>query len=444
LLIIAICGILGRKSTFVRKIRHLCIALLGGNVNNSLNYDELAVDKNDIRPKVYRAVDIKNEANKPNQLTPPITFLTDTSIDNYFDNKRKGEKNQIIIQKLLKEHDIQVSHDKTSVMPLYTNISFELARSTDVDHVLKLKNHILHALDVETFIVTYKGNIINFEIPNVKPSKISIKSVLMTLDKINGNVATVGLNADGAPLALDFKQNPNILIIGRRGSGASMLLSSLIISLAYTNIPDDLEFVILSHIGDKSLKHFNNLQHLKVPLVNELEDVIKELHIFNAEVTRREKLIRSHKTTSISGLNSKLNNDIDRIKTLVLVITGFDKLIKADPECEKLLVNILTNSDKLNMKVILLSTNANEQALSKDINENINMRFVLKLESEAESNNIFGNNRGLQLYGNGDGYMFNIKNDRRIRFQTCYLNMNELIQIINTINSFFQFKNESL
>jgi S-DNA-T family DNA segregation ATPase FtsK/SpoIIIE len=435
---------MGRKSIFAKKIRYLCIRLLGGNVNNSLNYDELAVEKNDIKPKVYRAIDIKNEANKPNQLTPPITFLTDTSIDNYFDNKRKGEKNQIIIEKTLKENDIHVTHNKTSVMPLYTNISFELARSTDAEHVLTLQNHILRALNIETFIITVKGNIVNFEIPNDKPSKVSIKSVLMTLDKINGSIATVGLNTEGAPLTLDLKQNPNILIIGRRGSGASMLLSSLIISLAYTNIPDDLEFVILSHIGDKSLKHFNNLQHLKVPLVTELEDVVKELHIFNAEVTRRQKLIHSHKTTSIMSLNSKLNNDIDKIKTLVLVITGFDKLIKVNPECERLLVNILANSDKLNIKVILLSTNANEQTLSKEINEHMSVRFVLKLESEAESNNIFGNNRGLQLYSNGDGFMFNTKNDKRMRFQACYLNMNELIQIVNTINSFFQFKNESL
>jgi S-DNA-T family DNA segregation ATPase FtsK/SpoIIIE len=411
---------------------------LGGNVNNSHGYDELAVSKKDVKPKVYRSVDIQREANKPNQLTPPITFLTDTSIDNYFENKRKGEKYQTLILQLLRAHNIKVNHGKTTVMPLYSNVSFELSDNSDDERILKLKNRLLHELKIDKFMITYKGNIVNFEIPNLKPSKISIKSVLMTLDKLYEYVATVGLDSEGRPLALDLKQNSNIIIIGQRGSGASMLLSVFIISLAYVNMPDQLEFIILSHAGDKFLKHFNSLQHLRFPLVTEIEDVVKELHIFNAEVMRREKLLHTHKTKSISSLNSKLNNDIDRIKTLVLVITGFDKLIQANAEIENILSNIISRSENLNIKVILSSTTANEQTLMKDIN----MRFILKLETERESNTIFNNNRGLQLYGNGDGYMFDLKNDKRVRFQSCYLNVNELIQIINTINSFFQFKNE--
>jgi hypothetical protein len=106
------------------------------------------------------------------------------------------------------------------------------------------------------------------------------------------------------------------------------------------------------------------------------------------------------------------------------------------------MLDLLTRSKTLGIKIILLATNANDESFSKEINDFIDTSYILKLESEAESLKVFANNHGVQLYGNGDGYVFedNIRSHKR--FQACYLNTNELIQIINCINTFFEFKQQ--
>ena len=106
----------------------------------------------------------------------------------------------------------------------------------------------------------------------------------------------------------------------------------------------------------------------------------------------------------------------------------------------ELLQNILKRGQNVGVKTILLAINVNNESIEPKIYENTNARFILRLENEHESLKVFDSYRGVQLYGNGDGYYFDNMNGKKTRFQTCYLNVNELAEIVKVIKTFYNTK----
>jgi hypothetical protein len=106
----------------------------------------------------------------------------------------------------------------------------------------------------------------------------------------------------------------------------------------------------------------------------------------------------------------------------------------------ELLKNILGSGPRAGVSIILLSVTANNETLEPTIYDQMDAKFILKLESQNESLRMFDNYRGIQLYGHGDGYFFDVKAEKRTRFQACYMNAEELNQIINIIQTFYSIK----
>jgi S-DNA-T family DNA segregation ATPase FtsK/SpoIIIE len=427
----------GRIIIFFKK---WLIHLLGGDLYNHV-YDELSVKKHDVSPIIHQSTQIQKEANKIGQLTPPISFLTDTSIDSYYDNKNQAQKFEQTISKFLKKIEIDASCQNIVVMPQYVEIIFEIANVQGIDEILKNQNQLLTILKIDRFNISRKGNIVMFEIPNKTISKISIRQIFNTTKIEQNDKSIVGLTLENTPLQLDMKKNHNILIVGKRGSGAAMLLTVLLISYAYINPPTNVEYILLSLIGDKTLKSFDNLPHMLTPTLNNFEACINKLHQVMDEMKERENKFKDAGAKTLEDFNRFQSNPHSKLKKIILVISGFDNLLRNSLQNLEILHNILKQGPELGINTILLSINVNNELLEPKIYELIDVKFVLQLESEHESLKIFDNYRGLQLYGNGDGYCFEGENEK-IRFQTCYLNINELTEIIRIIATFYKTKDQ--
>jgi S-DNA-T family DNA segregation ATPase FtsK/SpoIIIE len=397
-------------------------------------------DKEDVVPAIHGKTEILQEAIKADHLVPPVSFLTDTSIDHYFDNKNDGENYEAKITKFLARNDFVATYQKTIVMPLFIEISYDVESQTTIDNILKSQNDLLGDLKLDTFNISFKGNTVRFEIPNDKPSKISIKSILMAHPEISSEIAIVGMGYENNPLTLDIDKHPRSLIIGKRGSGGAMLLSVIITSLAYINQPKLMEIIILSPVGDKSLKYFDHLPHMKYPVISDLTDTVNKLHDLRNEIAERESKFAELGATNIKEANRYIGNTNTPYKEILLVISAFDKIIKNSLQNMELIGDLLKRGPAAGVRFILLATNVNNESIEPTIYNQFDIKFILKLESEQESLRMFDNYRGVQLQGNGDGYYIDTKADKRIRFQTCYLNVDELIQIIKIIKTFHEAK----
>jgi DNA segregation ATPase FtsK/SpoIIIE-like protein len=413
--------------------------MLGGNLYNNV-YDELSEEKNDVSPIIHQSVQIEQEANKLEQLTPPISFLTDTSVDHYYDNKSQGQKDQQVISKCISKLKIDAAYQNTIIMPQYIEISFEVPSKKDIEEILRVQNELLGLLKVDKFNISFKGNIIKFEVPNKTASKISIRQILNSVQQIKNHETIAGLTIDNTPLVVDLNKHNNILIIGRRGSGAAMLLTVLLMTLAYVNTPSELEYVLLSPLGDKSLKYLDDLPQMQSPLIDQLDECVNKLHQILQIIDDRENKFKEAGAKTLAEFNKYQNSDALKLKTIVLTISAFDQLIKNSLQNMEILQNILKRGASVGIKTILLAINVNNESIDPKIYDQTDARFILRLESEHESLKIFDSYRGVQLYGNGDGYYFDDVSNKKTRFQTCYLNANELAETVKVIKTFYHTK----
>jgi DNA segregation ATPase FtsK/SpoIIIE-like protein len=383
---------------------------------------------------------IKQEASKLEQLTPPVSFLTDTSIDHYYDNKSQSQKAQQVISKFIKKLNIDFAYQNTIIMPQYAEISFEVPSKKEIDEILKAQTELLNVLKVDKFNISFKGNIVRFEIPNKISSKISIRQIFNSIQQLKINEMIAGLSIDNTPLVVDTNKHPNTLIIGRRGSGAAMLLTVLLISSAYVNTPSEIEYILLSPLGDKSLKYLENLPQMQSGIIDQPDECIAKLHQVLDIINDRESKFKEIGAKTLEEYNKYQSNTTIKLKTIILVISAFDQLVKNSLQNLEIFQTILKDGAKVGIKTILLAINVNNESIEPKIYENTNARFILRLESEHESLKIFDSYRGVQLYGNGDGYYFDQVNGKKLRFQSCYLNANELAETVKVIKTFYHTK----
>ena len=408
------------------------------NKKNKLKFDELEVEKNDVEVDTVSSEEVQKEAEDSS--TPPLRFLTDTSVDNYAINKSIAKNVADGMLQLGKMLNISIKHAGTVVMPLYTELSFKIGSKESIDLIIKNKVELSNLTKLKEFNILIKGNIFKLEYANKVASKISIKSVLGT-NKVSANKGNllIGSCQGEKGLFLNLYKQPSILIAGTKGSGASMLLSSMLATFAYLNKPDN-KFAILAKNDNAVLSNFKNLPHTEFVAkvdytTNNISDILKD---FADDIDRRLDVYKSLEVEDFDEYNAycrKVKQKTEGRRTLVFC--DFNEVVSNNYEYTSLIQKILLNGYRCGIYIIIQTNFVNDEVLQAPIYQNINSKIILKLTNEQESFNVFENYRGVQLYGNGDGYIFGKSPDEKIRFQTCYLNQNELSHIIEIVNNFY-------
>ena len=250
----------------------------------------------------------------------------------------------------------------------------------------------------------------------------------------------LGVCANERALFLNLYKQSSILIAGTKGSGASMLLSNMLATYAYLNEPTN-KFVILAKNDNVVLDNFRILPHTdfvaKVDYTtNNVADILRD---FVDTINRRLDNYRSIEVENFDEYNAycrKAKQLQESRKTLIFC--DFNEVVANNYEYTSLIQKILLNGHRCGVHIIIMTNFVNDEILQASIYQNISTKIVLKLSTEAESISLFDSYRGFQLYGNGDGYIYGRDPSEKIRFQTCYLNQNELSKIIEIINNFYK------
>lgn len=409
--------------------------------NNMNKNDELDVHKDDIKPDIFSKSTIKQEAITIDSTTPPISFLSETSIDNYLSNKSDSKTYGDTIAIFLRKFDSIIHLQNTIVSPLYCEINFEVEKVDIVNDILRSRDEILNDLKLDSFNVVYKNNIVRFEIANKNPSKISLKSIFSSLKNVEQNKIVVGVDENTNPLLIDIVKKQNIVLLGTLGSGASMLMTTMMISLAYCNNPKKIGFVICSPSNDKALKHLNRLPHLLYPIKSEQREITEVLINMQKEIENRELLFKKNKSQNLENYNNQVD-DTNYLKRVVLSISNFNLISKISVQNHNLIIDILKRGPRVGICTILFGNNVDQELLNEDLYKEIDIKLLMKLEFEQESIQILGSTRAKELFGNGDGYFFDTQQKQHIRFQGCYMNVEELIQIIKVMETFYTVKSK--
>lgn len=431
-----------KDSYAMLKFKKWFITRLGGTFDFE-QFNEMRPKKHDSKIKRTSKEYIVQMAQNGSYDFPSIELLTDTQQNNFEANMEYAKKVEKNITNFLNKNNIPSIFIDINIMPIFAEVSYEVSEQEVIDQIIQLQEDISRECNLDSYNISYKGNVVKFEFINKNPSKVSYKSLMMLeVNNLKPLQMILGMNIDLKPFIYDLNQNPTALIIGRKGSGAAMLLANFIMACAYTNDPKELEIEIFAPLGDKALLFFNELPHLNGKVLESFEKIIHQLHEIKNEINDRTNYFNLTNSTTVAEYNSKRADDAIEYKTKLIVLSCFDQITKDSFQNLELIEYIISKGPKVGVYILLLATNANNESLSENIYNKVASKFILQLENEYESIRIFDNYRGIQLYGSGDCLYFdNIKNTKT-RIQVCYLNQNELSNNINIIKTFYETKDE--
>ena len=275
----------------------------------------IIVDELEENKKLLAEIEVGKTEKPKNFELPPTSFFQNPPKDNkskvseaFIDQKIGDLLDKLAMFKI--EGDVV----RTYTGPVVTTFEFKPAPNVKVSKILSLQDDLAMALKAQTIRIQAPipgKDVVGIEVPNEDTQTIYLKEMLESeifQNSISPLTMILGKDIVGKPFITDLKKLPHLLIAGTTGSGKSVGINSMILSLLYKNSPDNLRLVM---IDPKMLEFsmYNDIPHLLTPVITKASDAINALANMVSEMERRYTLMSKTKTKNIENYNEKAKNE---------------------------------------------------------------------------------------------------------------------------------------
>lgn len=333
---------------------------------------------------------------------PPFDLLEDkkTAVDS-----GNIEANAAIIQKTLSDFGISVEMGEVNVGPTVTQYTLRPATGVKLAQIAGLKNDLALALAASSIRMELPipgKPFVGVELPNKASSIVRLREVMQTPDFINHkSPLAFGLGRDvaGSVQVADIAKMPHLLIAGSTGTGKSVALNSLILSLMYRNTPQSLKFILIDP-KRVEMTLYNGIPHLITAPITEAPKAVNAMKWAVGEMDRRYKLIAETKRRNIVEYNETAPNKLPYI--VVVMDEMADLMAVAQADIEAAVVRLAQMARAVGIHLVLATQSPRVDIITGLIKANISSRMAFKVTSQSESRIILDVSGAEQLLGNGD------------------------------------------
>jgi len=294
--------------------------------------------------------------------------------------------------------------------PLVTTFEFKPAPNVKVSKILGLQDDLAMALSAETIRIQAPipgRDVVGIEIPNESIDTIYLRQILESdVFKESSSPLTVALGMDivGKPFVTDIKKLPHLLIAGTTGSGKSVGINAMILSLLYRNDPDQLKLML---IDPKMLEFaaYEDIPHLITPVITEPVKAIAALANMVGEMERRYKLMADARTKNIENYNEKVKKTGDEPFPFIVVIIDelADLMMSGGKEVEHSIARLAQKSRACGIHLVVATQRPSVDVVTGMIKANLPSRLSYRVGSRIDSKVILDAMGADSLLGRGDG-----------------------------------------
>ena len=338
---------------------------------------------------------------------------------NLFQNAPKGSKSKVneafIDQKMkdlidkLKQFKIEGDVVRTYTGPIVTTFEFKPAPNVKVSKILNLQDDLAMALKAQTIRIQAPipgKDVVGIEVPNDTSETIYLREILESeLFQNASSPLTMILGKDivGQPFITDLKKLPHLLIAGTTGSGKSVGLNSMIISLLYKNSPDNLKLIM---IDPKMIEFsiYNDIPHLLTPVITKPMEAINALANMVAEMEKRYTLMAETRTKNIETYNEKVEiTGKEPFPYIVIIIDELaDLMMTSGKEVEISIARIAQKARACGIHLIVATQRPSVDVVTGLIKANLPSRISYKVGQKVDSKIILDSLGAESLLGRGD------------------------------------------
>lgn len=318
--------------------------------------------------------------------------------------------NANIIKRTLQNFGIEVEMDEVNVGPAVTQFTLKPAEGVKLSRIMALHNDLSLALAAHPIRIEAPipgRSLIGVEIPNKGFALVRMKNMLESSEfrKRSSNLTlSLGRDVSGAAIVANLAKMPHILIAGSTGSGKTICLNVIILSLLYQNPPNLLKFIL---IDPKRVEFpvYSDIPHLLAPVVVDTQKTVNALKWAVSEMERRFELLASVKVRDIAGFNSnkKVVETHGPLPYIAIIIDELADLMAArGKEIEALIVRLAQMARAVGIHLVLATQRPSVEVITGLIKANITSRIAFQVASQIDSRTILDMAGAEKLLGNGD------------------------------------------
>ncbi len=373
----------------------------------------------------------------PDYVFPPMALLKyDTSS---FNSDMSGEIQQTAnkLVETLRSFNVKTKIINVSRGPTVTRYELQPEIGTKVRSILNLVDDI--ALHLATSGVRIEAPIpgkeaVGIEVPNRSTSTVYIRELLEdnAFKNSQSKVTTaLGVDVAGAPIFLDVAKMPHLLIAGTTGSGKSVCINSLIVSMLYKARPDEVKFIMIDP-KKVELNVYNGIPHLLVPVVSDPKKAAGALHWAVSEMERRYELIEGAGVRNIKGYNQSVANDdeAEKLPQIVIIIDELaDLMMMARDDVEEAICRIAQKARAAGMHLVIGTQRPSVDVVTGLIKANVPSRIAFTTANQVDSRTIIDCVGAEKLIGRGDMLYAPIGSIKPLRVQGCFVSDDEVEEV---------------
>ncbi len=383
------------------------------------------------------------EVQKPKDYELPTTqllnavCLKDTSLD-------ENEIDQKIQDLLSKLRTFKIDGDiiRTYSGPIVTTFEFRPAPNVKVSRILGLSDDLAMTLCAESIRIQapIKGkDVVGIEIPNSQSQIIYLREILESeLFQKSSSPLTLALGKDivGNPFITDLKKLPHLLIAGTTGSGKSVGVNAMILSLLYKNPPDQLKLVMI----DPKMVEFSiyaDIPHLLTPIITDPKKAIGALQSVAKEMERRYSLMSEYKVKTIDSYNEQAkNNGAEAFPYLIVVIDELaDLMMTGGKEAEFPIARIAQMGRASGLHLIVATQRPSVDVVTGLIKTNLPSRVSFRVGTKIDSKVILDTDGAQSLLGRGDMLFTPPGANGLVRLHAPFATEDEIKKIVDFIKA---------
>ena len=426
---------------FIKKIIYLIFKQKEKNYTNEKEIINEYIPQEEIKNLIQEDLPfIKNEnkssANKLIFKLPEINLLKTPSKNERTNSNQNENTDPEFLEKILLDFGVNGKIKKVSNGPVVTLNEFEPAAGVKVSKIINLSDDLARNTSSESArIATIPGsNTVGIELPNQSRENVYLSEILNTPNFKKKDIklpVALGKNISGLPVIGDLASMPHLLIAGTTGSGKSVCINTIILSLLYRHSPEKCKFILIDP-KMLELSTYEGIPHLLCPVITEAKKAASVLGWVVKEMESRYRLMTKEGVRNIDGYNTKHKLPMPYI--VVVVDEMSDLMLVAGKEIENYIQKLSQMARAAGIHIIMATQRPSVDVITGTIKANFPTRISFQVTSKIDSRTILGEQGAEQLLGKGDMLYMSSAN-RIVRIHAPFVSDNEIKKINNFLSS---------
>lgn len=322
--------------------------------------------------------------------------------------------------------------------PSVTRFELSVEKGVKVSRITALQDDIKMALaakDIRIEAPIPGTSRVGIEVPNANPTTVNLRSIIESPSFKNAEsklTVAMGYRINNEPLLMDIAKTPHALIAGATGSGKSVCINSILMSLLYKNHPEELRLLLIDP-KMVELAPYNGLPHLVAPVITDVKAATQSLKWAVEEMERRYKLFAHYHVRNITAFNKKAPYD-ERMPKIVIVIDELaDLMMMAPQEVEQSIARIAQKARACGIHMLVATQRPSVNVITGLIKANIPTRIAFMVSSSVDSRTILDSGGAERLLGYGDMLYLGSGMNKPIRVQGTFVSDDEIDDVVEFI-----------